>query len=164
MGTYAKRIIWAGGLATLAFSIVLHLALFWNSPPFNMALWDGGFLTLNMAWATVLGMGIEWIIGALLCFGFAELWVPRIAGPFWVSGVSFGVAWWGVMMLVGLPLLGALSPLSQNGLAPTLGLFGLGEGPATPVLFLLAMAAFGLVAGYLLGQRHIWGPFRWPLG
>lgn len=161
--SYWRRIIWTGGLASLAFSLLLHLSLLWQLPPLNMALWDGSFFTLNMAWATFLGMFLEWLFGSLLCLAFAEFWALNIRASYAVKGATFGVAWWGFMMIVGFPLLGIISPLSRNGLAPYPGLFALGEGPATPVLFLLAMVGFGLVAGYFLDKRHIWGPFRWRL-
>jgi hypothetical protein len=160
---YAQRMIGVGGIATLVFSLILHLAMLWDIPPLNMALWDGSFLTINMAWATFFGLGLEWLAGALLCLLFVEMWAPHVRGSYWLKGTSFGIAWWGVMMLVGFPLLGLLSPLSRNGLAPDPGLFALGEGPATPFLFLLAMVGFGVIAGLFLDHRHILGPFRWPL-
>lgn len=159
-----RRIVWIGGLASLVFSIVLHLSMLWEVPPLNMALWDGSFLTINMGWATFLGLGLEWLIGCLLCLAFAELWAPNVRGSYAFKGSTFGVLWWGFMMILGFPLLGLASPLSRNGLAPYPGLFALGEGPATPILFLLAMVGFGLVAGFFLEQRgHIWGPFHWHL-
>lgn len=161
---YWRRIVWTGGIASLVFSLLLHLSLLWELPPMNMALWDGSFLTINMAWATFLGMGIEWLVGALLCLAFAEWWQQRIRGSPLRKGASFGIAWWGFMMIVGFPLLGLLSPLSRNGLAPDPGILALGEGPATPVIFLVAMIGFGLVAGFFLDdQRRIVGPFRWHL-
>ena len=163
MRTYLRQTIWIGGLASLAFSLLLHLALLWNLPPLNVALWDGSFFTINMAWATFWGLGLEWLVGAALVFAFSEYWAPRVSGPYWIKGAGFGVAWWAFMMLVGFPLLGLVSPLSRYGLAPVPGLFAIGEGAATPVFFLLAMVGFGLVAAFFLGTRRILGPFRWHI-
>ena len=160
---YLRRIAWTGALSTLAFSLLIHISLLWDAPTLNMALWDGGFLTINMAWATFWGLGLELVIGGLLTYLFDHYWAPVIRGPGWFKGASFGVAWWGFMMLLGFPMLGLLSPLSRYGILPAPGFFALGEGAATPFLFLLAMVGFGVVAGFLLGDRRIVGPFRWRL-
>ena len=159
---YFRQMLWIGGLASLAFSLLLHLALLWNLPPLNMALWAGSFLTANMAWATFWGLGLEWLVGAGLIYAFVQYWAPRVRGPYWYKGVSFGVMWWAVMMVAGFPLLGVLSPLSRYGLAPMPGFFALGEGVAAPIFFLLAMVGFGLVAAFFLSGQRVLGPFRWP--
>lgn len=155
MNGHLRQSVIVGALATLAFSIGLHMTVLWGIPAVNMALWDGSFFSVNLGWATFWGLWWEWLVGAVLVVVYQDVWVPRTQGPWWRRGLAFGLAWWAFMMVVGFPLLGLLSPLARDGLAPAPGLFALGEGTMTPIAFLVAMLAFGTVAGRLTAA----GPF-----
>lgn len=162
MSGQIRETVLVGALATLAFSLGLHVVVPWGIPAVNMALWDGSFFSINLGWAIFWGLWWEWLFGSVLVAVYRELWMPRMRGPGWRQGLTFGLAWWAFMMVVGFPLLGLLSPLARDGLAPAPGFLALGEGTATPLAFLIAMLAFGGVAGALTtAGRFRPTRFRW---
>ncbi len=143
-----RRAIFAGILGTLVFSVLLHLAPMVGSPRINVPLWDGTLVTLNLRAAMIVGYVLEFGIGVLLARLYQALGPRPKASPIG-RGALYGLLLWGVLMLIGLPLFGLLSPLVSHGLMLGPGLFAWHYGVSTTLLFMVSLLMYGISVGYL---------------
>jgi hypothetical protein len=145
--------IWlAGIMGTLLFSFILSLAPLLDIAPIRLALWTGGFVTLNLTVASLLGYILEFFIGVGLAWVYDRFW-PRSFRQVARSGMAFGALSWLFMMIIGLPLFDAVSPVVQHGYVLGPGAFLWRLGFMAPVLWLVASLAYGLTVSYLLSLR-----------
>jgi hypothetical protein len=157
-----KRWIAHGIIATIVFCTVLTLISWSNGPHFNLALWDGGLFTTNFAWADALGFVLQFGIGAALAWLFerSAAKVRPVVQTIWVHGTVWGVGLWLGVMIIGLPLYDAVSPLAQTGLILAPGLFAWRYGIGGALAWLLASIAFGISLSYLFSQPQGLKPIR----
>ncbi|SMC04311.1 hypothetical protein SAMN00768000_1578 [Sulfobacillus thermosulfidooxidans DSM 9293] len=145
---HLNRAIIMGILGTILFEALVASAPMMGAPVLNVALWDGSLFTLNLRLATILGFGLELLLGTILAYIYQH-WIGwRLQGPFWQKGLVFGISLWVLLMVFGLPLFDRISPLVNNGLMLAPGLFAKRFGLSTALTFLLALLAFGLSLSY----------------
>lgn len=149
-----RRSILTGIIATLLFSLFLHLAALVNGPRFNIPLWDGTLVTLNLAAATIVGYGLEFLVGIFLTALYRGL-SSYLKGSAIARGLTYGAMLWIGLMVVGMPLFGAVSPLVRDGLILSPGFFALHLGISAAVVWLLALELFGTSVAVLMDQNAI---------
>lgn len=166
-GRWISAVLLAGALGAVVFLIVAGQARDrgYTDITFNHSLgvMVGGAATearsdraLGVAGDTAGPTGLLWsvVLGALLVALFAVT-VHRYLRRHWaLQGIVLGVAAWLLVSLVYFPLLDR-NPIEQVSVSP----FGFGAGGGTPVVFLVASLAFGLLAARvftLVVHREWW--------
>lgn len=150
-----RRAVLSGIVGTAALTLILAWGPSIGAPPLNLPLWDGTFFTLNLGLAVAVGYVLHFLIGIGLALWYQRWWRDRLQGEAWVRGALFGLAVWGVLMLLGLPLFDWLDPLVENGLMAAPGLFALGLGAAAPVILLAAHLVYGALVGAIAGVDDV---------
>ncbi|WP_053960100.1 hypothetical protein [Sulfobacillus thermosulfidooxidans] len=144
-----NRAVIMGILGTILFEALVASAPMIGAPVLNVALWDGSLFTLNLRLATILGFGLEIMLGTVLAYIYQH-WIGwRLKGSFLQKGLIFGTSLWILLMVFGLPLFDRISPLVNNGLMLAPGLFATRFGLSTAFTFLFALLAFSLSLSYL---------------
>lgn len=143
-----RRPLAAGLIGTILFALVLDMAPILHAPRFNVPLWDGTFVTLNLTVAVIVGYVLEFAIGVLLAMVYRR-WVPRM-GKSPKTGILYGIAVWLFFMAIGIPLFDMVSPMVQQGLMLGPGFFLWRAGVMGPVTWLLALLLYGASLGYIV--------------
>jgi len=135
--------IGAGFIATLVLSVIMVLkASLGLLPNLNVPEMLAGM----MGASPIAGWIAHFVIGTIF-WGLLFVAVPHVTRSrnFLIKGTAFGVVAWVAMMLIIMPMAGA-------------GLFGLGLGPAAPVMTLILHVVFGVVLGYSFFKLRPSGP------
>ncbi|MDA8192874.1 MAG: hypothetical protein M0Z53_02575 [Thermaerobacter sp.] len=154
-----RQVTVSGVAATILSGLVLQVAAMAGLPAPNLALWAGTLITLHLGTATAVGYVLELLAGV----GLARLYLALIRHrrrSTVLRGMAYGLLLWALVMTIGLPLFGRVSPLVGNGLLLDPGFFSLQFGPSAPVIWLVTLEMFGASLGLLMGDAIT----RWPPG
>lgn len=155
MITTWRRPLVAGVIATLLYNVLLQFSPLVGGQTLNIALWDGTFLTLNLGLATLVGYVMEFIIGTILAVLYIRFIPQQTSHSILKTGMVFGLALWAVAMIVGLPLFDSISPLVQNGLMLSPGLFAFHLGLSATLAFLVASLGYALSISYIIERTTL---------
>lgn len=99
----------AGLAGTAAMTVLMYLAPMMGLPKMDIIGMLGSMFTSNKGTATILGLVMHFMMGAIFAIIYALLWSMGIGSPTWLWGLIFGAVH-GVVAIVTMPLMARMHP------------------------------------------------------
>jgi uncharacterized membrane protein YagU involved in acid resistance len=143
-----------GFLGTIGLTVLLYAGPMMGLPRMNLPTMLGTMFVADMGAAFWLGTIIHFIIGSvILALAYALFFRQVLPGQPWAKGAIYGLIPWLVLMVVVMPMLGAIHPLIASGMMMAPGFFASNLGPMAVVGALIAHLVYGVILGAVDGDR-----------
>ena len=130
------KVVLAGIAGTVVMTLMAMLSPLMGLPPMDVANMLASFLSVPVA----VGWAEHFLIGIMLAFMYALLFVRVLPGPTWARGMVYGLLPWLMAQLVVMPMMG-------------MGFFTMASGSIVPALqSLMGHLMYGATVGSVYGK------------
>lgn len=146
-------LLW-GTFATSVLTLVMSASQEFGWSRISLPYMMGTIFSSRRSHAVVIGFALQFLLGALIAFGYALLFEGWQRATWWI-GALLGLHHALLVLVVGMPVLASIHPRmasKHHGPTPTRqleppGFFALNYGRRTPIVTVVAHVLYGLILG-----------------